>query len=208
MLVKAVLGLQFSMVVSSRGGDIQQRVMVFERQVNPYFWEMDCLEAVETTVPIKVGLQESSQEALIAEFGEELVGKASRAWSILMNQISYQALADLISATGSPSKGWTAAFKRHYAPQAAAEKARLTQSWYSLRMKVGESPNEYFSQGCVLRSRLGTNGIFLPDIDANQHFVRHLSHVFGVQNNIWLASPLRMWCSARTGRWRCRRSTS
>ena len=39
-----------------------------------------------------------------------------------MNQISYQALADLISATGSPSEGWTA-FKRHHAPQAAAEKA-------------------------------------------------------------------------------------
>ena len=110
--------------------------------MNAYFWEMGCLEAVETTIPIKVGLKESSQEALIAEFGEELVGKASRAWSILMNQISYQALADLISATGSPSKGWTAAFKRHYAPQAAAEKARLTQPWYSLRMKVGESPNE------------------------------------------------------------------
>ena len=73
--------------------------------MNAYFWEMGCLEAVETTVPIKVGLKESSQEALIAEFGEELVGKASRAWSILMNEISYQALVDLISATCSPSEG-------------------------------------------------------------------------------------------------------
>ena len=52
---------------------------MFERQMNAYFWEMGCLEAVETTIPIKVGLKESSQEALIAEFGEELVGKASRA---------------------------------------------------------------------------------------------------------------------------------
>ena len=49
--------------------DIQQRVMVFKRQMNVYFWEMGCLEAVETTIPIKVGLKESSQEALIAEFG-------------------------------------------------------------------------------------------------------------------------------------------
>ena len=61
-----------------QGEDIQQRVMVFGRD-NAYFWEMGCLEAMETTVPIKVGLKESSQEALIAEIGDELVGKASRA---------------------------------------------------------------------------------------------------------------------------------
>ena len=67
--------------------------MVFEGQMNAYFGEMGCLEAVETTVPNKVRPKESTQAALIAEFGEELVGKSSRAWSILMNQISYQALA-------------------------------------------------------------------------------------------------------------------
>ena len=114
-----------------------------ERQTNAYFYEMGCLEAVETTVPIKVGLMESSQEALIAEFGKQFVGKASRAWSILLNQISYQALADLISATGSPSEGWTA-FKRHYAPQVVVEKARLTQSWYSIRMKEDNPPTSIF----------------------------------------------------------------
>ena len=116
---------------------------MFERQTNAYFYEMGCLEAVETTVPIKVGLMESSQEALIAEFGKQFVGKASRAWSILLNQISYQALADLISATGSPSEGWTA-FKRHYAPQVVVEKARLTQSWYSIRMKEDNPPTSIF----------------------------------------------------------------
>ena len=94
--------------------------------MNAYFWEMGCLEAVETNVSIKVRSDGVEPRRVDAEFREELVGKASRAWSILMNQISHQALADRISATGSPSEGWT---MTHYAPQAAAEKARLTQSW-------------------------------------------------------------------------------
>ena len=54
--------------------------------MNAYFWEMGCLEAAETTLLIKVGLKESSQETLIAEFGEELVGKAFTAWSCSLCQ--------------------------------------------------------------------------------------------------------------------------
>ena len=55
-------------------------------------------------------------------------------------------------------------------------------------MKVGESPNEYFSRGCVLRNRLGTHGMVFPDIDANQNFARNLSPVFGVQKSTLLAN--------------------
>lgn len=47
--------------------------MVFDRQMNAYFWETGCLEAVARTVPIKVGLKKSAEEALMAEFGEGLV---------------------------------------------------------------------------------------------------------------------------------------
>lgn len=46
-----------------QGEEIQQRVMVFERQMTANFRKRGCLEAVERTVPIKVGLKESSQEA-------------------------------------------------------------------------------------------------------------------------------------------------
>ena len=104
-----------------------------------------------------------------------------------MNQISHQALAGRISATGCPSEGWTA-FKRHYAPQAAAEKPRLTQSWYSVRMKVGESPNEYFSRGCELSKRYGIHGMVLHDIEVKQHFVCNLSPIVEVQESIFLTN--------------------
>ncbi|CAN0468070.1 unnamed protein product, partial [Scytosiphon promiscuus] len=89
----------------------------------------------------------------------------------------HKALAELVSSTGSPSGGWSA-FKKYYVPQAAAEKARLTQSWHSLRMKDGETTNEYCSRCCVLRSRLSTHGMLFPDIDTNHHFARNLSSVF------------------------------
>ena len=49
--------------------------------MNAHFWEMDCLEALEAAINshIRVGLKESNREALIAEFGGEMVEKASRA---------------------------------------------------------------------------------------------------------------------------------
>lgn len=69
--------------------------------------------------------------------------QAPMTWIILVNHISHKALAELVLATGSPGKGWP-----DYAFQAAAEKARLTQSWHSLRMKDEETSNEYFSRDC------------------------------------------------------------
>lgn len=74
-------------------GDGAREVMVFERQIDAFVWETGCLETVETTVHIKVDLKESSQEAFITDFGKGLVDKAAMAWSILMNHISYKALA-------------------------------------------------------------------------------------------------------------------
>ena len=80
--------------------------MLFERQMNAHFREMDCLliEAVETARPIGVGLKKSSREALIAEFGGEIVEKASRARGILLLQITCPAVAPLVAAEGSPSE--------------------------------------------------------------------------------------------------------
>lgn len=43
------------------------------------FGEMDCLQAVETTVLISVGRKESSKEALTAKYGKDMVAKAYRA---------------------------------------------------------------------------------------------------------------------------------
>ena len=101
---------------------------------------------VERDVPIKVASAEVSPEALNREFGEEAVARARVTWNILINQISYPTILNLILAAGSPSEGWSL-YKKYYATQAAADKARLTQSWYSLRMKEHEPPNEYLSRG-------------------------------------------------------------
>ena len=93
------------------------------------FWgDTGCLEAVGTTVPIRVGLKESSAEALVAAFGAVIVEQASRAWGILLSQIACRAVARLVAAAGSPSVAWSA-FEGSYAPQAAAAKTRLTQAW-------------------------------------------------------------------------------
>ena len=52
---------------------MQQKVMIFEGQMNAHFWEECCLGAVENTVPTKVGRPDTSEAALNAEFGEALV---------------------------------------------------------------------------------------------------------------------------------------
>ena len=169
------------------GKDVQQTVMVFVNQMLAHFWEEGCLDAVERDVPIKVASAGVSPEALNREFGEEAVARARVAWKILINQISYPTILKLIIAAGSPSEGWPI-FKKFYAPQAADEKARLTQSRYSLRMKEHEPLDEYFARDSVLRSRLALHGVTFSGVDANQHFARNLSHVFGVQKSILLSN--------------------
>ena len=146
------------------------------------------MEAVETDVPIKVGKPDCNIAALTAEFGEELVGKARHEWSILVSQIYILLLLELNLEAGSPSEGWSI-FKNQYARKSAAEKARLTQAWYSLRIKYGESPNEYFARASVIRSRLGSHGMAFTDVDANHHLARNLSHAFGIQTSILLTNP-------------------
>ena len=61
-----------------QGEERQQTVMLFERQMKAHFWEMDCLEAVETVSPVIVGLKESSREVLIAESGGAIVEMQER----------------------------------------------------------------------------------------------------------------------------------
>ncbi|CAN0572955.1 unnamed protein product, partial [Laminaria digitata] len=96
---------------------------------------------------------------------------------ILISQIVYPAILNLIMAAGSPSEGWKI-FKKLYAPQSSADKARLTQAWYDLRMKENETPTETFARGSVLRSRLANHGTVITDVDANHHFARRLSPAF------------------------------
>ena len=92
-------------------------------------------------------------------------------------------LLELIFEAGSPSEGLSI-FNNHSAPQSAGEKARLTQAWYSLRMKDAESPNEYFARGSVIQSQLGSHGMAFSDVDGNHHLDRNLSHAFGIRKSI------------------------
>ena len=173
--------------IVKNGEQIQQKVLIFRGQMGALFGQEDCLEAVETDVPIKVGRSDANVAALTAEFGEGMVDKARRAWGILVSQITALPVLQEILEAGSPSEGWSI-FKNHYAPQSAAERARLTQAWYNLQMKEGEPPNEYFARGSVIRSQLGSHGMVFSDVDANHHFVRNVSHVFGVQKSILLTN--------------------
>ena len=88
------------------GEDPQQKVLIFTSQMNPYFRQQRCLEAVESLTPIKVGQPNVDRMALEAEFGAELVDQAYRAWSTLINTILYKPLILQIQALGSPSEGW------------------------------------------------------------------------------------------------------
>ena len=72
--------------------DPQQKVLVFITQMNAYFGQQCCLEAVESLTLIKVGQPNVDRMALEAEFDAELVDQAYRAWSILINTILYKFL--------------------------------------------------------------------------------------------------------------------
>ncbi|CAN0528214.1 unnamed protein product, partial [Laminaria digitata] len=113
--------------------------------------------------------------------------RAATAWRILICQIVYPAILNLIMAAGSLSEGWKI-FKKFYAPQSSADKARLTQAWYDLRMKGNETPDEYFARGSVLRSRLANHGTVITAVDANHQFARRLSPAFAVQKSILLSN--------------------
>ena len=91
--------------------------MICEGQMSARFREAGCLEA------------ESGESALNEEFGEALVKrkKASAAWNILTSKITHLPILNHIFAAGSPSEGWSI-FRKLYAPQSAAENARLTRS--------------------------------------------------------------------------------
>ena len=75
---------------------MQQKVLIFRGQICACFGQEDCLKAVETDVPIKVGKPEFNIAALTAEFTEELFGTARRTCSILVSQISTLSLLELI----------------------------------------------------------------------------------------------------------------
>ena len=173
--------------VFKKGEDRQMRVMFFEAQMTALFRQEDCLEAVETTEHIRVGVKGADIQALKDEFGTVKVEKAERAWQYLLRLIQCSSILQSIVVAGSPSEGWSI-FKKHYKPQADAEKSSLTQAWYNLQMKVGESPNEYFGRGSVIRGRLSSHGVTFSDHDANKHFARNLSPAFGVQKSILLAN--------------------
>ena len=146
--------------IFKNGEEVEQRVMVLEGQMIALFGEEGCLEDINTDVPIKIGLKGANSEALKREFGVEAVARAPAAWRILINQITYLPLLNLILAAGSPSDGWKI-FTIFYAPQSAAEKSKLTQAWYSLRMKENEPPNKSFARGSVLISRLAFRRVFI-----------------------------------------------
>lgn len=110
----------------------------------------------------------------------------SAAWNILVSQITHLPILNQTFVAGSSSEGWSI-FKRVYAHQSAAEKARLTQSWYGLNIKDREPTNEYFARCNVLTSRLSSDGLVVSDKDTKQHFARNLSPAFGVENGILLS---------------------
>ncbi|CAN0546241.1 unnamed protein product, partial [Laminaria digitata] len=79
---------------------------------------------------IRIGVPGADVKALRDRFGEDKVEKAGRAWQYLLRLIRCSAILGLIMIAGSPSEGWSI-FKKHYKPQADAEKSSLTQSWYT-----------------------------------------------------------------------------
>ena len=70
-------------------GDPQQKVLILTSQMNAYFGQHRCLEAVESFTPIKVGQPSVDRAALEAEFGAKLVDQTYWAWSVLINTILY-----------------------------------------------------------------------------------------------------------------------
>ena len=96
---------------------------------------------METSVNISVGRTGADVQALKKEIGEDTLDNADHAWSYIVQSITYMRILQRIIAAGSPSECWSIK-RKLYSPQADAEKASLSQSSYSLRMKDGELPIE------------------------------------------------------------------
>ncbi|CAN0574107.1 unnamed protein product, partial [Laminaria digitata] len=105
-----------------KGEDRQMRVMFFEAQMTALFRQENCLEAIETTEHIRVGVPGGDIQALKDNFGTVKVANAERAWQYLIRLIQCPSTLQSILVGASPSEGWSI-YKKHYKPQADADKS-------------------------------------------------------------------------------------
>lgn len=128
-------------------GEDEQAKLFFRSNMIAMFAQEGVREVVLSDHRIPVGLEGVDMENLRRMHSPETVEKAITAWNLIITTITYMPVLTQIIADGSPSGGWKL-FLAYYEPQGRVEKTRLTSEYHAIKMRLGETPQEYFGQIC------------------------------------------------------------
>ena len=108
-------------------------------------------------------------------FDHREVDRAQRAWEIIMEKVNVPRMIEHFALLGSPSQAW-AYLVEFYSVSPLADKTKLEQEWYGLKMNSDETPSEYLGRATlILGRRRQYGGVDISDSEANRHIARRLS---------------------------------
>ena len=92
-----------------------------------------------------------------------------------MEKVAVPHMIEHFAILGSPSQAWEYPVQ-FYSLSPLADKTKLEQEWYGLKMNAGETPTEYLGRATlILGRRRQYGGIDISDSEANRHIARRLS---------------------------------
>ena len=114
------------------------------------------MEAVNSKVHIRASSVDVDMNARREKQGPVMVEQTLRGWNMPISPIQYLPELKQIFIAASPSEG-RGIFNKHYQPQAAAEKSKLTQQHHSFCLEADGTPQSYFgSSRCFVANSLFT----------------------------------------------------
>ena len=158
---------------ATAGESLQSKFRTFQVQMHMYFQQEGCYDALYSQHPIPVF--HNSREELCERFDQREVDRAQRAWEIIMEKVNVPHMIEHFAILGSPSQAW-AYLVEFYSVSPLADKTKLEQKWYGLKMNAGETPTEYLGRATlILGRRRQYGGIDISDSEAKRHIARRLS---------------------------------
>lgn len=134
-----------SMSVPKFNGD-GSKFPLWRRRITTVLLQAGCRTAIDPTHnPVLIGDDSVGEVDLHACHGAETVRKASHAWSILMEAVTYSPLISRMYKRGSPSGAW-AEIETWYAPRGKAQRSIWKDKFEHIRMQQDEDPHAYVSR--------------------------------------------------------------
>ena len=135
---------------ATAGESLQSKFRLFKVKMHMYCQQEGCYDALYTQDPIHVYLL--SREELCERFDHREVDRAQRAWEIIMEKVNVPRMIEHFALFGSPSQAW-AYLVEFYSVSPLADKTKLEQEWYGLKMNSGETPSEYLGRATLILGR-------------------------------------------------------